>query len=64
MSEEQQVVAQEEAIVTEETTDVAEQQSVPEVDEATLAEAKRQGCVPQDEYNGPEDRWVDADTFV
>ena len=64
MSEEQQVVAQEEAIVTEETTDVAEQQSVPEVDEATLAEAKRQGWVPQDEYNGPEDRWVDADTFV
>ena len=51
MSEEQQVVAQEEAIV-------------PEVDEATLAEAKRQGWVPQDEYNGPEDRWVDADTFV
>ena len=64
MSEEQQVVAQEEAIVPEETTDVAEQQSVPEVDEATLAEAKRQGWVPQDEYNGPEDRWVDADTFV
>jgi hypothetical protein len=35
-----------------------------EVDEETLAEAKRQGWVPQSDYNGPEDRWVDADTFV
>jgi hypothetical protein len=34
------------------------------IDEATLAEAKRQGWVPQEDYNGPEDRWVDADTFV
>ena len=37
---------------------------VSEVDEETLAEAKRQGWVPQSDYNGPEDRWVDADTFV
>lgn len=36
----------------------------PEVDEETLAEAKRQGWVPQEDYNGPEDKWVDADTFV
>ena len=34
---------------------------VSEVDEETLAEAKRQGWVPQSDYNGPEDRWVDAD---
>jgi len=37
---------------------------VSEIDEETLAEAKRQGWVPQDQYNGPEDKWVDADTFV
>ena len=37
---------------------------VSEVDEETLVEAKRQGWVPQSDYNGPEDRWVDADTFV
>lgn len=36
----------------------------PEIDEETLAEAKRQGWVPQEDYNGPEDKWVDADTFV
>ena len=38
--------------------------TAPEVDEETLAEAKRQGWVPQEDYNGPEDKWVDADTFV
>jgi hypothetical protein len=64
MSEEQQIVAEEATIVAEEATDVAEQQSVPEVDEDTLKEAKRQGWVPQEDYNGPEDKWVDADTFV
>ena len=36
----------------------------PEVDEETLSEAKRQGWVPQEDYNGPEDKWVDAETFV
>lgn len=36
----------------------------PEVDEDTLKEAKRQGWVPQEEYEGPADKWVDADTFV
>jgi hypothetical protein len=65
MSEEQEIVAEEATVVAEEeTVDVAEQQSVPEVDEETLKEAKRQGWVPQEEYNGPEDKWVDADTFV
>jgi len=65
MSEEQ-VVAEEATIVAEEAVveDVAEQQSVPEVDEDTLKEAKRQGWVPQEEYTGPQDKWVDADTFV
>ena len=38
--------------------------ATPDIDEETLAEAKRQGWVPQEEYNGPEDKWVDADTFV
>ena len=38
--------------------------TTPEVDEETLSEAKRQGWVPQEDYNGPEDKWVDADTFV
>jgi len=36
----------------------------PEVDEETLAEAKRQGWVPEEEFNGPEGKWVDAETFV
>lgn len=36
----------------------------PEIDEETLAEAKRQGWVPQEEYSGPQDKWVDAETFV
>lgn len=65
MSEEQQIVAEEAAVVAEEATEeVAEQQSVPEIDEETLKEAKRQGWVPQADYTGPEDKWVDADTFV
>ena len=34
------------------------------IDEETLKEATRQGWVPKDQYNGPEDKWVDADTFV
>jgi len=38
--------------------------AAPEVDEETLAEAKRQGWVPEDEFNGPEGKWVDAETFV
>lgn len=37
---------------------------VVEIDEETLKEAKRQGWVPQEEYTGPEDKWVDAETFV
>lgn len=36
----------------------------PEVDEETLVEAKRQGWVPEEEFNGPEGKWVDAETFV
>jgi hypothetical protein len=64
MSEELNQVAEEVTIVAEDTTDVAMQQSAPEADEETLAEAKRQGWVPQEDYNGPEDKWVDADTFV
>ena len=35
-----------------------------EVDDETLSEAKRQGWVPKEEYSGPEDKWVDAETFV
>jgi hypothetical protein len=38
--------------------------ATPEIDEETLKEAKRQGWVPQEEYTGPQDKWVDADTFV
>ena len=36
----------------------------PQIDEETLAEAKRQGWVPEEEFNGPEGKWVDAETFV
>ena len=36
----------------------------PEVDEETLAEAKRQGWVPKEEFTGPEDKWTDAENFV
>lgn len=67
MSEELAQVAPESldgSATQEEVLDVAEQQSAPEIDEETLKEAKRQGWVPQDEYTGPEDKWVDADTFV
>ena len=67
MSEELQQIAPESldgSVTQEEAVDVAEQQTAPEVDEDTLKEAKRQGWVPQEEYTGPEDKWVDADTFV
>ena len=33
-------------------------------DQDTITEAKRQGWVPQDEYDGPTEKWVDAETFV
>lgn len=36
----------------------------PEIDEETLAEAKRQGWVPKEEFTGPEDKWTDAENFV
>ena len=35
-----------------------------EIDAGVLKEAESQGWVPKDQYNGPEDKWVDADTFV
>ena len=63
MSEEQQVVPQEE-VITAENAEETIVNTAPEADEETLAEAKRQGWVPQEDYNGPEDKWVDADTFV
>jgi hypothetical protein len=63
MSEELNQVAEEATILAEEATDV-QSEVTPEVDEETLAEAKRQGWVPQEDYNGPEDKWVNADTFV
>jgi hypothetical protein len=67
MSEELQQIAPESldgSATQEEAVNVAEQQTAPEVDEDTLKEAKRQGWVPQEEYTGPEDKWVDADIFV
>ena len=63
MSEELQSVAEEATLIAEEATDV-QSEVTPEIDEETLAEAKRQGWVPQEDYNGPEDKWVNADTFV
>ena len=42
----------------------AEVSTAPQIDEETLNEAKRQGWVPQEEYSGPADKWVDAETFV
>jgi len=52
-----------------ETTEVAEIQTETTVeahsaDQDTVAEAKRQGWVPQEEYDGPAEKWVDAETFV
>ena len=66
MSEEQVITPEslDGSATQEAQTEGTEVSTVPEVDEATLAEAKRQGWVPQDEYSGPEDKWVDADTFV
>ena len=67
MSEEQVVDQQ----VTAESLDGSAQQpaeagvsTAPQIDEETLNEAKRQGWVPQEEYSGPADKWVDAETFV
>jgi len=63
MSEELQQVTVEDLAPP--TMDVdGEVSTEPEIDEETLAEAKRQGWVPQEDYNGPEDKWVNADTFV
>ena len=64
MSEELQQVTVED--ITQVPNMDAEGQSIEqtEIDEETLAEAKRQGWVPQEDYNGPEDKWVNADTFV
>jgi len=67
MSEELQQIAPESldgSAMQEETIDVAEQQTAPEVDEETLLEAKRQGWVPKEEFSGPEDKWTDAENFV
>jgi len=66
MSEELEQVVPEslDGSATQEAQTEGTEVEVSEVDEETLAEAKRQGWVPQSDYNGPEDRWVDADTFV
>ena len=67
MSEEQlnQVTAESlDGSATQEAQTEGNQPPVDEIDEETLAEAKRQGWVPQEEYTGPEDKWVDAETFV
>jgi len=52
-----------------EPTEVVELQTETTVephsaDQETVNEAKRQGWVPQEEYDGPADKWVDAETFV
>ena len=60
MSENQEVQVEEVVEQVEET----QVSTAPEVDEDTLKEAKRQGWVPQEDYTGPEDKWVDAETFV
>ena len=63
MSEELQQVTVEDLAPP--TMDVdGEVSTEPEIDEETLAEAKRQGWVPKDEFNGPEDKWTDAENFV
>jgi hypothetical protein len=43
---------------------VVEHDNIPEVDEEILAEAKRQGWVPKEEFTGPEEKWTDAENFV
>jgi hypothetical protein len=42
----------------------AQTTAAQQIDEETLKEAKRQGWVPEEEFNGPEGKWVDAETFV
>jgi hypothetical protein len=66
MSEELQQIAPEtlDGSVSQEAQTEGAEVAVVEIDEETLKEAKRQGWVPQEDYNGPEDKWVDADTFV
>ena len=66
MSEELQQIAPEtlDGSASQEVETGVQSEITPEIDEETLKEAKRQGWVPQEDYNGPEDKWVDADTFV
>ena len=64
MSEELEQISPESLDGSESQEAGVQSEATPEIDEETLKEAKRQGWVPQDEYSGPEDKWVDADTFV
>ena len=64
MSEELQQVTVEDLTPPPVVDEEGQTTAAPEVDEETLAEAKRQGWVPEEEFNGPEGKWVDAETFV
>jgi hypothetical protein len=64
MSEELQQVAVEDVAPPPNMEADGEVAAAPEVDEETLAEAKRQGWVPKEDFTGPEDKWTDAENFV
>ena len=50
--------------VSEESADAPEVQSTPDIAPEVVAEAKRQGWVDKEHYDGPEGKWVPADKFV
>lgn len=43
---------------------MSEDNSVVEVSQEVISEARSQGWVPKEEFRGPEDVWVDAEKFV
>ena len=54
----------EQAQVEEEEIEITEEESGHESDEETISLAKSMGWVPEEEYRGRKENWVDAETFV
>lgn len=52
------------AIASQMSTGAEGEGSTPEIPEERIAEARAQGWVPKEEFRGPEDKWIDAETFI
>ena len=55
-------MAEENTTTTEETSGADE--AAQQAQAATEARAKRMGWVPEDDFRGPKENWVDAETFI